>query len=122
MTSSVTRTVQVHPHKCPNTSGIQPVEYKVLVKLDPAETMSKGGIITSVGTESDRVRMAQVKGTLVARGGNAFGDWKGYRPEPGVRVMISMHAGIICEGDDGEEYRLCQDKDIAAVTTSITQE
>jgi co-chaperonin GroES (HSP10) len=97
-----------------NKSEIYPVEYKVLVKLDDIEEVSEGGIIVSVGEASEREQMSQVRGLLVAVGSNAFFDWK-WKPEPGARVMIAKYAGLFCEGEDGEEYRLCNDKDIAAV-------
>jgi co-chaperonin GroES (HSP10) len=104
-----------------NESGIQPVEYKVLVKLDPPEEVSKAGIIVSTGDETEREAMAQVKGTLVAIGHNAFFDWK-WKPSVGMRVMIAKHEGIICRGAEQESterpsYRLCMDKQISAVLT-----
>lgn len=98
-----------------NTAEIYPVDYKVLIKLDPVEEKSAGGIVLSVGDQTEREQMAQVRGTLIARGGNAFQDWKGTRPEPGNRVMLAKYAGLFCEGYDGEEYRLCNDKDVAAL-------
>lgn len=99
-----------------NQSGIDPVEYKVLVLPDPVEEVSKGGIVLSVESVKERERMAQVKGTLVAVGGNAFEDWNS-KPEPGNRVMIAKYAGVVAPGADGKEYRLCNDKDICAVIT-----
>ena len=104
-----------------NTSGIRPVEYKILVKLDPPEEKTKTGIIVSTGEETEREAMAQVKGTLVAVGDNAFVDWK-WKPPVGVRVMISKHEGIICRGIDQSArerpaYRLLSDKQLAAVLT-----
>lgn len=98
-----------------NAAEIYPVDYKVLIKLDPVEEKSSGGIIMSTGQATEREQMAQVRGTLIARGGNAFQDWKGARPEPGMRVMLAKYAGLFCEGYDGEEYRLCNDKDVAAI-------
>ena len=98
-----------------NTAEIYPVDYKVLVKLDDAEKVSPGGIVLAVGEAAERERMAQVRGTLIAHGGNAFQDWKGARPEPGMRVMLAKYAGLTCEGYDNEEYRLCNDKDVAAI-------
>ncbi len=98
-----------------NTAEIYPVDYKVLIKLDEVEEISAGGIVLTVGEATEREQMAQVRGTLIAQGGNAFQDWKGTRPEPGMRVMLAKYAGLFCEGYDGEEYRLCNDKDVAAI-------
>ena len=102
-----------------NKSGIQPLEYKCLVKLDEVKNTTDSGIVISTGDESEREAMAQVKGTLVAIGHNAFVDWN-WAPPVGSRVMISKHEGIICRGAEQEEtergaYRLVQDKQIAAV-------
>lgn len=97
-----------------NQSGIQPVEYRVLIKPDPVETTSAGGIVLTTVTQKEREQQAQVKGTLVAVGGNAFEDWND-APKPGDRVIIAKYAGLVTPGADGEDYRLCNDKDVAAV-------
>lgn len=122
-TTSNQRTGTVTPLVKPgiNESGIQPVEYKVLVKLDPPEEVSQGGIITSIGEETEREALAEVKGTLVAIGHNAFFDWK-WKPVVGMRVMIVKHEGMIIRGADQDpserpRYRLCMDKQISAVLT-----
>ena len=103
-----------------NTSGVWPMEYKVLVCPDDIlETDEVYKSARSAGIElpqpaSEREQMSQVKGVLVAAGGNAFEDWKG-KPRVGNRVMIGKYVGLMVTGDDGREYRLCNDKDIAAV-------
>jgi len=97
-----------------NLSGIRPVEYKVLVLIDETEKVTKGGIILT-HDHKERADMAQVKGTLIAVGGNAFQDWQGEVPKPGDRVMIAKYAGLVAEGNEGRMYRLASDKDIAAV-------
>ena len=99
-----------------NTSGIYPVEFKVLVKPDPTETKTAGGIYFPDDVK-ERRDMAQGKGVLVAAGGNAFEDWEA-APEPGDRVMYARYAGLeVPEKDsaDGKHYRLMNDKDVAAV-------
>lgn len=103
-----------------NESGIWPKEYKVLIlpekieDTDPVLSAAKRAGIELPITESQREQMAQVHGILVAAGGNAFDDWND-PPIVGERVMIAKYAGLICKGVDGREYRLCNDKDIAAV-------
>jgi chaperonin GroES len=97
-----------------NLSGISPVEFKVLVLIDETEKVTKGGIILT-SDHKERADMAQVKGTLIAVGGNAFQVWAGDVPKPGDRVMIAKYAGLVAEGNDGRMYRLASDKDIAAV-------
>ena len=103
-----------------NQSGIIPVEYKVLVQIKSDDLNEKGervlgsGIIIPSQT-TEREEMAKVEGVLIDVGGNAFEDWSGLKPEPGTKVLISKYAGMTCKGQDDQEYRLCSDKDIAAI-------
>jgi co-chaperonin GroES (HSP10) len=97
-----------------NLSGISPVEFKILVLIDETEVVTKGGIILT-SDHKERADMAQVKGTLVAVGGNAFHDFMGTVPKPGDRIMIAKYAGLVAEGNDGRKYRIASDKDVAAV-------
>lgn len=96
-----------------NPSKLKPVEYKVLVKPDKVDEMI--GSIFIPPSERSRQQLAEVKSTLVAVGGNAFSDWQIPIPEPGQKVYIAKYSGIVVKGEDGEEYRLCNDKDIAAI-------
>jgi co-chaperonin GroES (HSP10) len=104
-----------------NPSGIQPVEYKCLVKpyhiMDTDEqykSAKEAGIIIAE-QETQKEQYAQVIALLVAVGGNAFEDWKGRDPVVGDRVMMAKYAGVQVDGMDGRKYRLVSDKDIAAV-------
>jgi co-chaperonin GroES (HSP10) len=98
----------------PNLSGISPVEYKILVLIDEVKTVTPGGIHLPAA-KVERDEMAQVKGTLIAAGGNAFSDWAGEIPKPGDRVMIAKYSGLAADGNDGRKYRIASDKDVAAV-------
>ena len=95
-----------------NDSKIQPREFKVLILPEAVEERTAGGIILAQTTK-EKGQMAQVKGTLVAVGGNAFEDWSD-PPQAGDLVYIGKYAGYMVTGADGKEYRLCNDKDIAA--------
>lgn len=102
-----------------NTSGMQPIEYKVLVKPhDPLETdeqlksATKSGILLP---PTEREAAAQVKGVLIAKGGIAFHDFGDIRPEIGDVVYYAKYSGLVIKGDDGVEYRLMNDKDVAAI-------
>lgn len=103
-----------------NHSGILPVEYKVLVQVksddvnDQGERVLESGIVIP-RQETEREEMARVEGLLIDIGGNAFEDWRGRQPKPGDVVLIAKYAGMVCKGRDEEEYRLCSDKDIAAI-------
>jgi chaperonin GroES len=100
-----------------NNSGIMPLDLRVLVKPDPPESVTAGGIIIPDSTK-EMQKSAAVKATLVAIGGNAFREaeaagWcKG--PEPGERIMIAKYGGVVVKGRDGEEYRLLNDEDVVA--------
>lgn len=97
-----------------NQSGIRPVEYKVLIEPENIEETSKGGIVLAMMT-TDKERMAQVQGRLIAVGGNAFEDWAGEVPKVGDKIWFAKYAGFVVKGEDGEDYRIASDKDIAAI-------
>lgn len=97
-----------------NASGINPVEYKCLVLPTKVEETTAGGIVLPSQIQ-EQDQLAETKGILVAVGGMAFSDWSGAKPTVGQKVMIAKYAGLLCKGNDGEEYRLVNDKDIAAV-------
>jgi len=102
-----------------NTSGINPTGHMVLVKYDSAEARTPGGLLLPP-SHVDREQLACQVGTLVARGPTAgdFTDWpEGYEfPAAGSRVVVKKFASQYdMKGDDGFEYRLCEDKDILAV-------
>lgn len=100
-----------------NTSGIQPIEFKVLVLPDPVEKKTAGGLYIPDDTH-EREGWAQIKGTLVAYGGSAFNDHATAERQalkPGTRIYYNKYQGIRVTGADGEEYVLMTDKDIAAV-------
>lgn len=104
-----------------NTSGILPVEYKILILPEQAEETdetlkrAKAAGLVLVDKTTEREKMAQVKGRLIAAGGNAFEDWAGQVPQPGDVVYFAKYAGYVVKGDDGQEYRLANDKDVSAV-------
>jgi len=91
-----------------------PLEYKVLVRPDKAETESGGGIVFTTEVV-DKEQNAQVKGVLIACGPIAFEGWD-TQPIPGANVLFAKYAGIyVISEADGENYRLMNDKDIVAI-------
>ncbi len=111
MSKAKVAVVQIRPI---NDTGIEPVEFKCVVRLDPKEEVTSGGIIIPE-ERRDRNQMAATEGTLLAVGGNAFMDWEGRKPVPGDRVMVSKYAGIIREADPTDLIRVVHDKEILAV-------
>ena len=97
-----------------NNSGVEPVEFKVLVLPDIIPEKTEGGIWRP-DIVRDYEKHRTVKATLIAAGGNAFEEWGPPVPVPGDRVYVAVGAGIIHEGEDKKEYRLVKDKDIVGI-------
>lgn len=98
-----------------NTSGIYPVEYKVLIRPEKVEEKTKGGIILPE-TAREKEKYNVTEGTLIAVSPNAFTDpdWLD-PPKVGARVLYDRFAGSTVKGKDGEDYRLINDKEIGAI-------
>lgn len=100
-----------------NASGIAPVDVKVIVKPDQVEEKTKGGIILA-DTTKDREKYAATRGTLVAKGPNAFNEWGGGNaPKTGERVLYAQFAGSRFKGDDGEDFIVMNDEDVIGVSS-----
>src|SRR5690349_7350006 len=104
-----------------NVSGIRPIEYQVLVELDPVETKTAGGIILPDNVK-DKDELASEEGTLVALSPLAFNYDEGYpedaKPKVGDRVMFKRYDGLLRKRTiDGVErsFRILVDKSIVAV-------
>ena len=98
-----------------NKSGIHPVEYKVLVAPRKVEEKTAGGIIMPDEVK-EKEEYTNAYGFIVECGGNAFEDpdWKS-KPELGTLIMFDKYAGTKVTGNDGETYRLINDKEIVAL-------
>lgn len=103
-----------------NESGLRPMEYNVVVRMDPTEEKTAGGIILPT-SKTERDELACDQGTLVAVSPHAFSyaDWPANEvpPAAGDRVMFAQYAGRLWKpkGDNGPTYRILKDKDIVAV-------
>jgi len=98
-------------------SKFKPVEFKVLIKPEPVDEVTKGGLIIPE-TSRERAQIKQDVGTVIAVGGNAFEDWKDPIPKVGDKVLMSRHAGYYYfdrTDDRNEEYRVVNDKDITMI-------
>jgi len=95
-----------------NESGMIPVDTKALVRVDPVEVQTKGGIILP-DTSKEKQKYAAQKATLVALGASCFAEWI-EKPARGARVLIAQYSGALIKGADGEEYRIINDEDIIA--------
>lgn len=99
-----------------NKTGLRPIEFKVLIELDEVGKKTDGGLFLP-DTVREKEQMMQVKATLVAVGGNAFDDMNAPVPVVGDRIYVAKAAGYNVIGMDGKQYRLINDKDIAAIIT-----
>lgn len=97
-----------------NHSGVYPIEFKVLVLPLEVEEKTASGIVLAMQV-TEREKQKQVRGKLIAVGGNAFQDWADPIPEVGDTVMFAKFVGYITPGDDGLIYRIMNDKDITAI-------
>lgn len=99
-----------------NSSGIAPLDLRVLVKPDAVEQRTAGGIILPE-TATDQKKFAMQKATLVAVGENAWEEAASRspsfnRPKVGDRILIAKYGGVRVTGLDGDEYILMNDEDV----------
>jgi len=103
-----------------NPSGVTPVEYNIIVRPDPVEEKTKGGVIKPQ-TMTEQEEWASTKATVMAMSPMAFrktanGDaWEGPAPVEGGRVMFARYAGKRFEGADGETYVVLKDEDVIGI-------
>ena len=99
------------------TCNLIPMEFNVIVELDPTEEVTKGGIILTKATV-DRDQLEADEGTLVAVSPHAFSyaEWPAgsRQPRVGDRVLIARFAGVMRDRD-GKKLKIVKDKDIIAV-------
>ena len=98
---------------------MQPIEFKVLVKLDIVEDKSAGGIYLPESAV-EREGHAAERGVIVSMAENAFVDDTLFfeKPEVGHRVLFAKYAGMLIlemEGREKVKYRLMNDKDICSI-------
>jgi co-chaperonin GroES (HSP10) len=102
-----------------NTSGIIPLDHRVLVKQDEAE--EKIGSILIPPSEQDKKKYAMTNATVIATGALAWAEAKhdarqfgldAKFPQAGDRVKIGKYTGDRHKGDDGEEYTILNDTDV----------
>lgn len=99
-----------------NKSGIWPVGYRVLVKPDPIEEKTEGGIILTDGTKEEQ-NQATFTGEVVDTGFDCYPAHETEQPwcHVGDRVMFAQHQGEALVGKDNETYRIINDKQVIAL-------
>lgn len=103
-----------------NLSGLLPMEFNVVVEMDPVEEKTAGGIII-LDTKKDRDKLAADEGTLIAVSPLAFTyeNWPAdsRKPRPGDRVLFAQYSGRLWQpqGENGPSYRILKDQEIVAI-------
>jgi chaperonin GroES len=95
-----------------NNSGMNPVGWRILIKPQEVKKVSKGGIILSTESNSDREQMANTTGIVVAMGDQCYIDEPAPWCKVGDKVIFAKYAGLLYLGKDGNQYRMINDKDI----------
>lgn len=111
-----------------NKSGWEPIGTKVIIETDWVDESTASGLITLPPDVVERMSLAVTQGTIVAIGGGAFSDWPnsdrkwpGLTPKAGDRVQIAKYAGLLIEGRDNRQYRLCHDTDVAGIISKKSE-
>lgn len=102
-----------------NSSGIQPLEYNVLVLPKEVEAKTAGGVLLPDDTK-EKEQFGQMEGRLVAVSPLAFNFDEmppGMRPQPGAHVIFYRYEATEIKGRDGKMYWLMKDKAIAGMMT-----
>lgn len=102
-----------------NKSGYEPMDDRLLVKMDTASATTGGVFLTEDAIEKHT--LASETGVIIAVGPNAFvwnesgtRPWVGDRPAPGDRIYVSKYSGQTLYGDDRELYRVMDSRCIGA--------
>lgn len=100
-----------------NESGLSPVEYNVVLRMDPVKDQTDSGLYIPQ-SKKDRDELSADEGTLIAVSPHAFSyaEWpEGSRiPQVGDRVLFAQHDGRLWERG-GVKFRLIKDKSVIAV-------
>jgi co-chaperonin GroES (HSP10) len=96
-----------------NNSGILPLGFNILVEMEPVEEKTESGIIININPKMSRLEI--VKGTLIAKGENAFSDLEKLVPQIGDKILVTKHAGKLNLGNDEKEYRIMADAEVDAI-------
>lgn len=97
---------------------IEPTGHHVIVKPDPVEKFSKGGIVIGLDNQHDRELAATTTGILVSIGMNAWQAYDDGKPwaKIGDRVYFTRHVSkIIKDALTQEEFFLMTDDNILAI-------
>ncbi len=98
-----------------NCSGLIPVGRAVLIKPYEAQDSIKSSLIQIPDHVKGNMQLVEQKAVVVAVGASCWHDEPVARAASGDHVIVTKYAGYMAVGDDGEQYRLVNDRDIFAV-------
>jgi co-chaperonin GroES (HSP10) len=92
---------------------LKPIYKRLLVRLEPIETKSAGGII--LAKDERREKNGAEKGIIVELSSDCFQEHEGL-PKVGDQVYFAKYAGkFVVDPDTGEELVLLNDEDVVAI-------
>src|SRR3990167_4245768 len=93
---------------------ILPVGHRVLIKVEPLDVESEGGILLTHGEQKDREKMAREIGTIVAIGPSAF-DGRAIIDDTmkvGDKVLFKKYQGMTPDFILDDLYKIIDDEHI----------
>jgi len=104
-----------------NTSGLAPRGVAVLIR--PLDVKPKGGLIELPPQVESRLSTLENHAVVIAIGPSAWHDEPAPRARVGETVLVTQFAGFMVKGpQDGETYRLVNDRDIFCAITGESDE
>jgi len=92
-----------------------PMEYRVVIELDPINDRSPSGLVILTDEIADRMRLEAVEGKVIAVSPLAFKFEKGApKAEIGDRVFFNRYSGSLIARNE-KWVRIVTDRDIVAV-------
>lgn len=105
-----------------NECGLVPVEYNIVVRMDPVEEKTSSGLYIPQ-TKVERDELSADEGVIVAASPLAFSyaEWPqdARIPQVGDRILMAQFDGRIWKRG-GQTYRLIKDKSVIAVVDQTT--
>lgn len=92
---------------------LKPIFKRLIVKVDPIEEVSAGGIILA----KDKVKEenASERGTIVRLSEDCFDEYEGL-PKVGDSVYFAKYAGKwVVDPEDEQKYVILNDEDVVAI-------
>ena len=99
---------------------IVPVGHRLLIEQDEIKETTAGGLIVVTPDQKKREQQAQVRGTVLAVGPDAWKEFNEPWCKAGDRILFQRHAGMRIVNEYGElvqNYILLNDLDVTAVIT-----